>query len=114
MANKCYVHIGMHKTGSSSIQETFCGEKFKSSKIKYFPILGPNHGVGFKKLFPHIRSNEELKKLKFESSLSLLKENTYIKREKIVLDRKIWHNNGLNNLNYLIISNTESINAALS
>ena len=54
MANKCYVHIGMHKTGSSSIQETFCGEGFKSVKVKYFPILGPNHGVGFKKLFPDI------------------------------------------------------------
>ena len=78
MANKCYIHIGMHKTGSSSIQETFCGEKFKSGKIKYFPILGPNHGVGFKKLFPHIRSNEELKKLEFDSSLSLLKENKYM------------------------------------
>ena len=78
MANKCYIHIGMHKTGSSSIQETFCGEKFKSGKIKYFPILGPNHGVGFKKLFPHIRSTEELRKLEFESSLPLLKENIYM------------------------------------
>ena len=78
MAKKCYVHIGMHKTGSSSIQETFCGEKFKSGKIKYFPILGPNHGVGFKKLFPNIRSSEELKKLEFESSLPLLKENIYM------------------------------------
>ena len=78
MAKKCYVHIGMHKTGSSSIQETFCGEKFKSGKIKYFPILGPNHGVGFKKLFPHIRSTEELRKLEFESSLPLLKENIYM------------------------------------
>ena len=78
MANKCYIHIGMHKTGSSSIQETFCGEKFKSSKIKYFPILGPNHGVGFKKLFPHIKSSKELKKLEFESCLPLLKENIYM------------------------------------
>ena len=77
MANKCYIHIGMHKTGSSSIQETFCIERFKSDKIKYFPILGPNHGVGFKKLFPHISSNEELKKLEFKSSLPLLKKNIY-------------------------------------
>lgn len=78
MANKCYIHIGMHKTGSSSIQETFCGERLKSVKIKYFPILGPNHGVGFKKLFPNIGSNEELKKLEFKSYLPILKENIYM------------------------------------
>ena len=78
MAYKCYIHIGMHKTGSTSIQETFSGEKFKSGKIKYFPILGPNHGVGFKKLFPHILSSSELKKLEFESCLPLLKENIHM------------------------------------
>ncbi|MDC3044730.1 hypothetical protein OA098_01440, partial [Prochlorococcus sp. AH-736-B04] len=35
-------------------------------------------GVGFRKLFPHIRSNKELKKLEFESFLPSLKENIYM------------------------------------
>ncbi len=78
MVKKCYIHIGMHKTGSSSIQETFCGNRFKSQKLKYFPALGPNHGVGFKKLFSNIKSQKELNEMDFDENLPFLKDNFYM------------------------------------
>ncbi|SEG54998.1 hypothetical protein [Marinobacterium lutimaris] len=43
------IHIGMHKTGSSSIQETFCSAKFKD--LEYLNLGSPNHSGFFATLF---------------------------------------------------------------
>ena len=72
------------------------------NKINFFtPKKGSIIDLEENKLGKKITFEEKNKFLKSND----LKENT--KREKIVLDRKIWHNNGLNNLNYVIISSSE-------
>ncbi|MGP4963625.1 hypothetical protein [Psychrobacter celer] len=42
----CYLHVGMHKTGSSSIQEALFNHKFISS-TKYLNIGVANHSIPF-------------------------------------------------------------------
>jgi hypothetical protein len=52
-ARKLVLHIGMHKTGSSSIQNSFA--TFESSTTAYLPLWGgPNHSIAYNTLF---RSN---------------------------------------------------------
>lgn len=49
MQKKCFLHIGMHKTGSSSIQETLNLIKFKDTH--YIKLNGANHSSDIISLF---------------------------------------------------------------
>ena len=48
----CIVHIGMHKTGSSSIQDNL--NKTQNKKFSYFDLGTPNHSVPLYSLFSKI------------------------------------------------------------
>ena len=50
MKKRCIVHIGMHKTGSSSIQATLSRQK-SSSDFHYVKLDSPNHGGNIFSLF---------------------------------------------------------------
>lgn len=45
----CYLHVGMHKTGSSSVQVEFDG--FQNDKLAYAPLLTPNHSYALIYMF---------------------------------------------------------------
>ena len=47
----CYIHVGMHKTGSTSIQKSLSG--FSDAKIRYLMLShnATNHSIPIKILF---------------------------------------------------------------
>lgn len=47
---KCYLHIGMHKTGSSSIQK-YLFENTLTDDIEYLPLKPANHSILFYSIF---------------------------------------------------------------
>lgn len=51
----CYLHLGMPKTGSSSIQDAFYG--FSDSKTIYAPLKEKNHGLPLAAAFSHTPAN---------------------------------------------------------
>lgn len=60
-----------------------------------------------------LERNKKGQKLKLIDKLRSLKKNNYkenTKSEKEILETKIWKNNGLNNLDYRLLSNTTSSN----
>jgi len=49
MTRTLYIHIGMHKTGSSSIQKSF--DDFESDTITYIKLARPNHSATYSTVF---------------------------------------------------------------
>src|SRR5690554_6594357 len=46
---KCYIQIGMHKTGTTSIQSDL--SKLVSDEFHYLKLDGPNHSIVLRTLF---------------------------------------------------------------
>ncbi|WP_350588063.1 hypothetical protein [Psychrobacter sp. 78a-MNA-CIBAN-0178] len=49
-SKKCYLHVGMHKTGSTSIQASLSRHQFNSSK-SYLKAVSENHSIPFYSIF---------------------------------------------------------------
>lgn len=61
MANCCYLHVGMHKTGSSSIQSTFHG--YDDGSLRYLDLGKPNHSLPLvAALMPDLENYHQIKK----------------------------------------------------
>lgn len=93
-SRKCYLHVGMHKTGSSSIQKSLNNHDFKGD-TKYLNIGFENHSIPFYSLFSnfpehyhiHQRSNRsfyECIKLNLEY-LTKIEEELVHSTENIII-----------------------------
>lgn len=49
-SRKCYLHVGMHKTGSTSIQESLSCHHFNSNN-SYLKAISENHSIPFYSIF---------------------------------------------------------------
>lgn len=66
MARCCYLHVGMHKTGSSSIQEALQG--YDDGKIQYLKLRRSNHSlVLVSAIMPDLENYAQIKKRKLSS-----------------------------------------------
>lgn len=96
---KVYLHIGMHKTGSSSIQEALAS--LRSKEFLYCDLMHPNHSMAFYTLFSKNYLNyHEWKKQGFEESEIIQKKKDYL---------KILENNLISNSYKKLIFSAESI-----
>lgn len=81
MSRRCYLHVGMHKTGSSAIQKALMG--YDDGYIEYLKLKAPNHSVPLVSAvmpdlhnYPQVKkrnlSSEHLEALKIQSRNNLL------------------------------------------
>jgi len=66
LKKECIVHIGMHKTGSSTIQE-YLYNKFTNNEVGYFDLGSPNQGAPIIGLFSK-KMHPTFKKLQFSKN----------------------------------------------
>jgi len=97
---KCYIHIGMHKTGSTSIQTTL--NKNTSDNFHYVQMDTPNHGGNIFTLFSdHPEKYHAWRKLgKSKDEINKIAKET---------EKQLIQNFTENNLNNFIISGEDII-----
>jgi len=90
--NTCYIHVGMHKTGTSSIQESLYAQR-NNINILYPELDGPNHSVPMFSLFYKKPEEYYVHKLKKWEQKQVVEYNnqTRISLEKQII--KSNHNN---------------------
>lgn len=66
MSRRCYLHVGMHKTGSSSIQDALSG--YDDGRLEYLKLDRPNHSVPLvSAVMPNLQDYPQVKKRKLTS-----------------------------------------------
>ncbi|MDN3526610.1 hypothetical protein QWY79_15165 [Halomonas sabkhae] len=61
MSRRCYLHVGMHKTGSSSIQDALMG--YEDNNVEYLKLPSSNHSVPLvSAVMPDLQNYPQVKK----------------------------------------------------
>jgi hypothetical protein len=99
----CIIHIGLHKTGSSSIQNSL--RAYDDGKAFYARLGNPNHSVAFRTLFAsdyldyHVwkrkgYSKEEIEERKTAYNKAMIQQLSRNDRSRIIFSGE-----GISNLN---------------
>jgi len=79
---RCIVHIGMHKTGSTSIQQSLSG--FSDERFVYASLDMPNHSLAVYSIFA---SRPDRHHLHRAAGLDIQAVNNYAERMRLALDQ---------------------------